>query len=332
MRAIRQGRLEAKPPFDFDKTLVYLRSFPPTAMDQAVTEGSFIKAFQVQGRTLAASVESSATFDQAGFEAGLQAELQADLNPTVKQKSPELRCDDDKPYLNYTLFADESVAIELESDFTDRLGSMLGLTDTLAPFYALAQQDPKFMPILKSLFGYHPVRFQSGFEAAVWAILSQRNRMATARNMYRSLVRTFGHKAEVDGIKCWAFPEPEELAGCSEGDLAMVARNLRRGEFLIDAARAFAMIPPGFLASAEFEEVESWLRGINGIGPWSASFVLWRGLGRSQTVPLPDRAFLDAASRVYGGGTTLSDGEVMSLARRYHPWQGYWAHYLRIGA
>ncbi len=313
-----------------------------------MAEGSFIKAFQVQGRTLAASVKSGATFDQAG----LQADFQADLDPAVNQKSPELRGKDGQPYLNYTLFADESVSIdletdeletvdletvdletdELESDFTDRLGSMLGLTDTLAPFYALAQQDPKFMPILKSLFGYHPVRFQSGFEAAVWAILSQRNRMATARNMYRSLVRSFGHMAEVDGIECWAFPEPEELAGCSEGDLAMVARNLRRGEFLIDAARAFAMVPPGFLASAKFEEVEAWLRGINGIGPWSASFVLWRGLGRSQTVPLPDRAFLDAASRVYGGGTTLSDAEVMSIARRYHPWQGYWAHYLRVGA
>jgi len=238
----------------------------------------------------------------------------------------------DQPHLNYTLFSDKSISRELEYAFTDRLSSMLSLADDLGPFYALAGRDPQFQPIMQSLFGYHPVRFQSGFEAAVWAILSQRNRMATARNMYRNLVRSFGHRAEVDGITCWAFPEPEELAGCSEGDLAMVARNLRRGEFLIDAARAFAMVPPGFLASAEHEEVEEWLRGINGIGPWSASFVLWRGLGRSQTVPLPDRPFLEAASRVYGDGVTLSDAEVLRIARRYHPWQGYWAHYLRIGA
>ena len=300
MQTTSHGRIEATPPFDFGKSLAYLRAFPPTAMDQAVSDDSFIKAFQVQGRTLVASVTGSAFAD--------------------------------KPCLNYTLFSDKSVSRELESAFTDRLRSMLSLADDLSPFYSLAKGDPKFQPILQSLFGYHPVRFQSGFEAAVWAILSQRNRMATARNMYRNLVRSFGHKAEVDGITCWAFPEPEEIAGCSEGDLAFVARNLRRGEFLIDAARAFAMVPPGFLDSAEYEEVEEWLRGINGIGPWSASFVLWRGLGRSQTVPLPDRAFLDAASRVYGGGTTLSDAEVLRIARRYHPYQGYWAHYLRIGA
>lgn len=299
-QAVRQGRLEATPPFDFAKSLAYLRAFPPTAMDQAVADDSFIKAFQVQGRTLAARIEGSGSSGQT--------------------------------HLNYTLFSNKPVSNESESAFTHRVSSMLSLADDLRPFYALAEKDPEFQPILRSLFGYHPVRFQSGFEAAVWAILSQRNRMATARNMYRSLVRSFGHKAEVDGITCWAFPEPEELAGRSEGDLTMVARNLRRGEFLIDAARSFAMVPPDFLESAEYEEVEEWLRGINGIGPWSASFVLWRGLGRSQTVPLPDRPFLDAASRIYGGGVTLSDAEVLRIARRYHPWQGYWAHYLRIGA
>ena len=305
MPTTTQGHLTANRPFDFGQSLAYLRVFPPTAMDHAVADDSFIKAFQLHGETLAVLVE---TTDTEGGESGDQSQL------------------------NYTIYSDKNVSMDLESALTDRLNSMLSLTDDIGPFYALAEKDPKFQPILQSLFGYHPVRFQSGFEAAVWAILSQRNRMTTARNMYRSLVRSFGHSAEVDGIICWAFPEPHELAGCSEGDLAMVARNLRQGEFLIDVAQSFAMVPPDFLAEADFDEVEAWLRGINGIGPWSASFVLWRGLGRSQTVPLPDKGFLDAASRVYGGGVTLSDQEVMRIARRYHPWQGYWAHYLRVGA
>ena len=196
----------------------------------------------------------------------------------------------------------------------------------------MAEQDLQFWPIVQDLFGYHPVRFQSPFEAAVWAILSQRNRMATARNMYRRLVRRFGYEADLDEITYWAFPEPQDIAGCSEGDVAFVARNLRRGEFLIDAARAFALVPPDFLTNAEYAEVEAWLLGINGIGPWSASFILLRGLGRSQTVPLPDRNMLEAASRLYGEGLTLSAEEVLRIGQKYHPWQGYWAHYLRIAA
>ena len=212
----------------------------------------------------------------------------------------------------------------------DRLRSFLSLDDNLEGFYALAAQDPQFQPIAQSLFGYHPVKFQSPFEAAVWAIVSQRNRSIQARNMFCSLMGRFGYEIALDDVTFRAFPEPQDIAGCNEGDLAFVANNLRRGEFLLDAARSFALVPPDFLTTAEFSEVEAWLRGIVGIGPWSASFILLRGLGRSETVPLPDQGFLDAASRAYGAGLTLATSDILRIAQKYHPWQGYWAHYLRI--
>ena len=294
----KRGKIYATPPFDFAKSLDYLRKFPPPALYQVVGDNSFIKAFRLQGQTLLASVYGDA----------------------------------EQPGLQYELFSRRQVSGELESDLVDRLDSFLSLGDDLGHFYSLAAEDPQFQPIVQTLFGYHPVKFQSPFEAAVWAILSQRNRMTQARNMFRSLVGRFGYEIELDGITYWAFPEPQDIAGCNEGDLAYVARNLRRGEFLLEAARAFALVPPDFLTNAEYAEAEAWLRGITGIGPWSASFILLRGLGRSETVPLPDQGFLDAASRVYGSGLTLETAEILRIAQRYHPWQGYWAHYLRIGA
>ena len=292
--------MSASPPFDFAKSLDYLRRFPPAALDQAVAADSFIKAFRLRGQTVVASVSN------------------------VGRGT--------KPGLDYTLYSEQGVSGDLESALRERLRSFLSLDDDLSQFYTLAKEDPQFQPVLEDLFGYHPVRFQSPFEAAVWAILSQRNRMTTARNMYRRLVRRFGYEAELYGLTYWAFPEPHDIAGRSEGDLAVVARNLRRGEFLIDAARAFALVPPDFLTSGEYAEVKVWLRGINGIGPWSADFILLRGLGRSEIVPLPDRNIIEAASRLYGQGLTLSDEEVLRIGQKYHPWQGYWAHYLRIGA
>ena len=296
----KRGELLATPPFDFGQSLDYLRRFPPAALDQAIAEKSLIKAFRIQGQTLVSQIFSS-------------------------EGAPERE-------LRYVLYSSSAVSEELESAFLGRLRSFLSLDDDLTQFYAMAEEDLQFRPIALDLYGYHPVRFQSPFEAAVWAILSQRNRMATARNMYRRLVRRFGYEVELDGVTCVAFPEPQEIAVCSEGDVSFVARNLRRGEFLIDAARAFAMVPPDFLATAEYAEVEAWLRGIHGIGPWSASFILLRGLGRSETVPLPDRNIVEAASRIYGTGVTLTAAEVLRIAQRYNPWQGYWAHYLRIGA
>lgn len=35
----------------------------------------------------------------------------------------------------------------------------LSLDDDLHPFYALAQQDPTFEPIMQELYGYHQVKF-----------------------------------------------------------------------------------------------------------------------------------------------------------------------------
>ncbi len=296
----KSGQVPALPPFDFAKSLDYLRRFPPPALDQAVAADSFVKAFRLQGQTLLCSVSGGGGRSKSAVK--------------------------------YTLFSDREVSGGLESVFRERLRSFLSLDDNLSGFYSLAKEDPQFQPIVEELFGYHPVRFQSPFEAAVWAVLSQRNRMAAARSMYQRLVRRFGHEAELDGVTYLAFPEPQDIAVQSEGDLAFVARNLRRGEFLIDAARAFALVPTDFLAAGEYAEIRAWLLGINGIGPWSAGFILLRGLGRSQNVPLPDRNIVEAASRLYGQGSTLSGEEVLRIARRYHPWQGYWAHYLRVGA
>ena len=296
----RQGIIYAAPPFDFAKSLDYLRQFPPPALYLALENDSFKKAFRIQGQTLLASVSNYGELERPG--------------------------------LGYEVYSSHQVSDELESALVDRLCSFLSLDDDLQQFYLKAADDPHFQPVVQALFGYHPVKFQSPFEAAVWAIVSQRNRSTQARNMLRSLVDRFGYEIELGGLTCQAFPEPQDIAGCNEGELNFVANNLRRGEFLLDAARAFALVPPNFLSTATFAEVETWPRGVMGIGPWSASFILLRGLGRSETVPLPDQGFLDAASRAYGGGLKLATSDILRIARKYHPWQGYWAHYLRVAA
>jgi DNA-3-methyladenine glycosylase II len=85
---------------------------------------------------------------------------------------------------------------------------------------------------------------------------------------------------------------------------------------------------PAFLRSGPVNAVEDWLRGIKGIGPWSARFVLLRALGRTYVHPEDDRFVIDAASLVYGEGRRLTPLEVGTLADAYGAWKGYWAHYL----
>jgi DNA-3-methyladenine glycosylase II len=111
-----------------------------------------------------------------------------------------------------------------------------------------------------------------------------------------------------------------------------VIRNDRRTEYLIAIARAFSEVDEEFLKSAPDEEVEMWLRNIKGIGEWSATFIMVRGLGRMENVPLTETRLIEAASKVYGRGEELSRNDLKRLTDKYGPWQGYWAHYIRVAS
>ncbi len=108
--------------------------------------------------------------------------------------------------------------------------------------------------------------------------------------------------------------------------------SLRRGEYILDTARAFASVTPDFLQCAPDAELEEWLRGIRGIGPWSARFIMLRALGRYQGLPENERGLTRAASLVYGAGVTLTPQDVKRISNEYGRWRGYWAHYLRVWA
>jgi DNA-3-methyladenine glycosylase II len=82
-----------------------------------------------------------------------------------------------------------------------------------------------------------------------------------------------------------------------------------------------------WLKTAPDEDVARWLRSIRGIGEWSASFILMRGLGRMRYIPFGDKWIMQAASMVYGQLVTPED--VVRLAQSYGDNAGYWAHYLR---
>ena len=97
-------------------------------------------------------------------------------------------------------------------------------------------------------------------------------------------------------------------------------------------AAAFDNVDEQFLRTAPYEEVDAWLRSIKGIGEWSANFVLLRGLGRMDQAPVAEKMMFEAVSRLYNAGQTVSAEDVRRIAEPYSPYQGYWAHYLRVAA
>jgi DNA-3-methyladenine glycosylase II len=290
--------LSPTPPFDFDRSLEFLGAFQPTAGEQSLAERALAKAVLIDGQTIVFRVTSS-------------GKLEA-------------------PQVNYTLFSDRSIGADTARAVADRVSFFMSLEDDLRPFYALGRDDPAFAPLVDRLYGYHQVKFLTPFENACWAILSQRNTMPIARRLKQALVERFGAYLEVDGVRYDAFPEATQLAEADPADLLAILPTLRRDEYLAAVARAFSVADEAWLRSAPYAEVAAWLRAIDGIGPWSASFVLLRGLGRTEQLPVGEKRLAAAAGRLYNGGPPLSEAALGRLAARYGPWQGYWAHYVRV--
>jgi DNA-3-methyladenine glycosylase II len=292
------GRLTPTPPFDFARSLKFLGAFQPTAGEQSLAERALAKAVLIDGQTIVFRVTSS-------------GEVEA-------------------PRLDYTLFSDQPIGADAARAAADRVAFFLSLKDDLRPFYAVGRDDPAFAPIVERLYGYHQVKFLTPFENACWAILTQRNTMPIARRLKQALVERFGAHLEVDGVCYEAFPEATRLAAADPADLLAILPTLRRDEYLAAVARAFSVADEAWLRSAPYAEVAAWLRAIDGIGPWSASFVLLRGLGRTEQLPVGEKRLAAAAGRLYNGGPPLSEAALGRLAERYGPWRGYWAHYVRV--
>jgi DNA-3-methyladenine glycosylase II len=129
-----QGTLTPKPPFDFDKALEFLGHFRPAMGEQKTHDGILTKAISINGQMVVFRLQSIGTLDA--------------------------------PELAYILYSDSAISDDLHMAVRDRIGFFLSLHDDLHPFYAIAEEDPAFEPVMQELYGYHQVKFLSPFENA----------------------------------------------------------------------------------------------------------------------------------------------------------------------
>ncbi len=296
--SISSGFLEPAAPFDFAQSLLFAGAFAPTSGEQRLSgEGALTKAISLHGHAVVFSVRSEGTVER-----------------------PRLAC---------TLTSAEPLTPTDEAMLRDRITFFLSLDDDLRPFYALAQGDPRFMPVIERLYGLHQVKFLTPFENACWAVLTQRMPMRMARQIKDRIVERYGPSLTLrDGVYR-AFPEPETLAAADATELAALIRNERKTEYLQAVIAFFLEHDEAGLRSAPVEDVTAALGGVRGIGAWSASFILIRGLGRMDSALAHGEEFEHAAAQVYNGGQALPAAEMRRLSEYYGAVRGYWTFYCR---
>ena len=167
------------------------------------------------------------------------------------------------------------------------------------------------------------MKFLTPFEAATWAILAQRNPMPAAKKMKQRLIESCGGSIEFDGKKYWAFPDYGQLKDLTIKEIYAITGNRLKTEFLGSLFKVWKRIDETSLLNLDFDSAKDLLMEINGIGEWSAAFILSRGLGRMEQLPKNMNTIMPEVHRMYG-----SDMPIEKINAIYGKWVGYWLLYL----
>ena len=179
---------------------------------------------------------------------------------------------------------------------------MLGAGVDLTDWYARSRRILWLAPLATALRGLKPPRYPTLWEALAHAIVFQQISIHAASAIMRRAVETLGEHVAADGIRCVTFPPPQRWLGA--GDEALRGAGLSRNKIAHLRAAATAVTDATLnereLEELSTEEVAQRLRRVRGLGPWSASVVLLRGLGRLDAFPLRDSGVARSLALVSG--------------------------------
>jgi DNA-3-methyladenine glycosylase II len=292
----RTGEIPCAAPFDFRHSLAFLKALPAAAGEQSIARGVLTRAVVASGQPIAIRMFQPRSADGS-------------LAPKLRFALASSRPIDDAT----AAAAIDSAAFSLSAD------------EKLSAFYALAEKDPPFARIARRLRGFHHAKLATPFEAACWAVLQRRRGVAAARQMKEALTEEYGAAIDLDDGTYLAFPDASWMARCDETRLCSILGSARKANALRALGRAFAGVSDDFLRTAPAHEVEAWLARIDGVGPWTAAFVLFRGLGRFERWP-ETPGFAAAIRSIYG--RDLTSHAIANLGRRYARWGGHWMLYV----
>lgn len=293
------GFLYPKPPFDFRKTLMFINGFSPTNGEQTVKDEILTKSVALTNISIVFTVKSCGT----------------------------VNC----PKLYYQLYSDNEIDAFAKAEAKDRISFFLSIDDDLGPFYDLGKNDSKFSPIISKLYGYHQVKFLTPFENACWAILTQRNSVKNASMMKAKIIEKYGETITINQIRFPVFPSVNKLEKVSIEQLEKLLNHHQKAKYLYSVINNFSKIDEDFLRNEHYEVVNQWFTDIKGIGDWSASFIMLRGLGRTEKIPLNEKILISSLNKLYGSlnSSKNTTADIEEIASNYKNYKGYWAHYIR---
>ncbi|HZS86287.1 MAG TPA: hypothetical protein VFE42_02215 [Chloroflexota bacterium] len=217
----------------------------------------------------------------------------------------------------------------VSSSTLDQIGTavqrLVGPAVDLAPFYAVAAQDPRLQTATVALRGLKPPRFATLFEAIANVIPFQQVSIAAGVAVVGRLVERFGQRLELGGRTYIAYPDPVQIATATVDDLHGLGLSRAKAHTLHALA---GQVCSGALSAERLEalpspEAMAALMALPGIGPWSAGLIVLRGLRRLEVFPEGDVGALRNLGRLLGREGSTGADDIRPAVARMGPLKGY---------
>ncbi len=208
-----------------------------------------------------------------------------------------------------------------------QVARILSLDADGSGFPRVGERDPVVGRLQVRYPGLRPVCFYSPYEAAAWAIIGNRIRIAQAARVKASMARELGPVVKVRGKGLHAFPGPSRLARF-EGFPGLFGR---KAEYLRSLGRVAAegKLDAPYLRSLPVEEALEDLKKLPGIGPFSAELILLRGAGEPDHLPANEPRLGRAVALAYGLDEPPAAEELAETSEVWRPYRTWVALHLR---
>ncbi len=186
-------------------------------------------------------------------------------------------------------------------------------------FPAVGERDPVIGRLQARYPGLRPVLFYSPYEAAAWALIGHRIRIAQAARIKARMAEELGPAVTVHGERLHAFPGPARFADL-DAVPGLTTQKVDRLRALACAAVGGAL-DAARLRALPVEDALVGLKELPGIGDFSAQLILLRGAGEPDYLPTAEPRLGRAVARAYGLDHPPSATDLADLAAAWRPYR-----------
>ena len=204
-----------------------------------------------------------------------------------------------------------------EAAVRKQVARMLGLDVDAEAWRRVGKKDPVVGKLQAEFPGFFTAAKPSPYDAAAWGIISPRINMKQAAKLKMGLAAEHGDAVTLNGRVHPVFPSPKQLLevasypGLSEEKLA-------RLKGIAIAALEGKLDPDRLRAMDERTALEE-LQQLKGVGPWTASHVLYRGAALVDALPTAEPRILHGLAHAYG----LKSATVETLEELSEGWRPF---------